>query len=84
MKSLVVMTVLLLGCARGLAQDAPAPTDLSKKSGDLSDKLNATDGVIRPDANIDPAMRKPAPAEGSMPIIPPPGAPGGAQDVEPK
>jgi hypothetical protein len=86
MKSLTLMTViLLLGCARGLAQDTPAPTtDLSRKNGDLSDKLNATDGVIRPENDIDPGMRKPAPAEGSTPVIPPPGSPGGPKGVEPK
>jgi soluble lytic murein transglycosylase-like protein len=86
MKSLVLLTVIiLLGCARGLAQDMPAPTtDLSKRNGDLSDMLNASDGVIRPESNIDPAMRKPAPAQGSTPIIPPPGSPGGPPGVEPK
>ena len=81
MKTLTV--ILLLGCAHGLAQDAPN-TDLSKKSGDLSDKLNSTNGVIRPESNIDPGMRKPAPVEGSTPIILPPGSPGGPQGVEPK
>ena len=44
MKTFVLLTViLLLGCAHGLAQDAPN-TDLSKKSGDLSDKLNSIPG----------------------------------------
>jgi hypothetical protein len=94
MKTFVLTSsIILLCCGPVLAQDAPAPaanpegvpnTDLSKRHGDLSDKLNATDGVIRPESNIDPGMRKPAPAEGSTPVIPPPGSPGGPQGVEPK
>jgi hypothetical protein len=63
--------------------DAPN-TDLSKQSGPLSDKLNRSDGVIHPDAAVDPAMQKPAPATGAMPVIPPPGSPGGPTDVQPK
>jgi hypothetical protein len=59
-------------------------TDLSKKSGPLSDKLNKSDGVIHPDAAVDPKMQKPAPATGVMPIIPAPGSPGGPTDVQPK
>ena len=94
MKSILLLPVIILvGCVPALAQDAPAPvanpegvpnTDISKRHGDLSDKLNATDGVIRPEGNVDPAIRKPAPAVGSTPVIPPPGSPGGQRGVEPK
>lgn len=59
-------------------------TSLSKQKGDLSDKLNKSNGVIRPEGGVDPAMQKPAPATGPMPVIPPPGSPGGAKDVQPK
>jgi hypothetical protein len=69
--------------AQNAAPEVP-PTDLSRKNGDLSDKLNSTKGVIRPEGNIDPGMSKPAPAEDSTPVIPPPGAPGGPQGVVPK
>lgn len=55
-------------------------TDLSKQSGNLSDKLNKTNGVIHPDGGVDPKMQKPAPATGAMSVIPPPGDPG----VQPK
>jgi hypothetical protein len=55
--------------------DAPK-TDLSKKNGELSDKLNKSNGVIHPEGAVDPNMQKPAPATGSMPVIPPPDSPG--------
>jgi hypothetical protein len=93
MKSIVLLPfIILLGCVPAMSQNAPAPanpegvppTDLSRENGDLSDKLNSTNGVIRPEGDIDPGMRKPAPAEGTTPVIPPPGAPGGPQGVEPK
>ncbi len=83
----------LLACASSLAQTARQPeakpnaiphTDMEKKKGDLSDKLNSTNGVIHPDKNVDPGIRRPAPATGATPVIPPPGSPGGAQNVEPK
>jgi hypothetical protein len=61
--------------------DAPN-TDLSKQSGSLSDKLNRSDGVIHPDRAVDPAMQKSAPAAGAMPVIPPPGSPGGPTGVQ--
>jgi hypothetical protein len=59
---------------------APAPdapnTDLSKKSGELSDKLSKSNGVIHPEGGLDPKMQKPAPATGAIQVIPPPDAPG--------
>lgn len=67
------------------APHAPAPpTDISKKPGNLSDKLNRNNGVIHPEGDIDPAMRKPAPPTGATPVIPPPGAPGGDTTIQPK
>jgi hypothetical protein len=59
-------------------------TDLSKQSGSLSDKLNKTNGVIRPEGAVDPKMQKAAPETGSTRVIPPPGSPGGPTDVQPK
>ena len=49
----------------------------------LSDKLARTDGVICP-PNVDPGIRAPTPDVGTMPIIPPPGSPGGDPSVRPK
>ena len=50
----------------------------------LGDKLAKSDGVLCPPANVDPAMRAPAPETGNMPVIPPPGSPGGDPNVRPK
>ena len=50
----------------------------------LSDKLHRQGGVIRPPGGIDPAMTQDPPAQGKMPVIRPPGTPGGEQDVQPK
>ncbi len=53
-------------------------------SGNLSDKLARTDGVLCP-PNVDPAIKAPPPQTGGrMPVIPPPGAPGGDPSVQPK
>jgi hypothetical protein len=50
----------------------------------LSDRLAQSDGVMCPPSGIDPQMHKDAPAEGRTPVIPPPGSPGGDQNVRPK
>ena len=54
--------------------------------GSLSHELSRSGGVIHPPANPDPGLTKPAPDLGphSMPVIPPPGTPGGNPDVKPK
>jgi hypothetical protein len=53
---------------------------------DPSDKLARTEGVICPPPELDPDIRAPAPAPNSsnMPVIPPPGSPGGDPAVRPK
>ena len=55
-------------------------------AGFLSDKLDRSNGVIAPPSNIDPAIRQPTPPDNGslMPVIPPPGTPGGRTDVKPK
>jgi hypothetical protein len=51
----------------------------------LSDKLSRSDGVICPPAGLDPDIRAPAPnGSSNMPVIPPPGSPGGDPAVRPK
>jgi hypothetical protein len=52
----------------------------------LSDKLNRSDGVIKPPAGVDPEIHAPVPQGQTrrMPVIPPPGSPGGNPDVDPK
>jgi hypothetical protein len=52
----------------------------------LSEKLQQSDGVIRPPANASPDITVPAPVPepGTTPVIRPPGSPGGNQQVDPK
>ena len=63
----------------------PSGTGAVGSGGSLSEKLEATDGVIKP-RNIDPEITAPAPVPnpGTTPVIPPPGSPGGDQSVVPK
>jgi len=67
--------------------DAAGSGTSSQPGGSLSDKLSRSGGVIQPPADPDPGMHQPTPNPGaqSMPVIPPPGTPGGnAPDVKPK
>jgi hypothetical protein len=50
----------------------------------LSDKLAQSGGVICPPAHADSDIRQPTPPGGTMPVIPPPGSPGGDPSVQPK
>jgi hypothetical protein len=51
----------------------------------LSDRLSRDQGTLRPPA-MDPGIHAPLPprSDGTMPVIPPPGSPGGDQKVVPK
>ena len=72
------------GCAphERLQTDGKAPD--SKAGEPLSDKLARTDGVICP-PNVDPEIKAPTPEHGNkMPVIPPPGSPGGDPSIQPK
>jgi hypothetical protein len=54
-------------------------------SGTSSSDLGRSGGVINPPGEIDPAMkRSPPPSGARMPVIPPPGTPGGDQAIKPK
>lgn len=65
----------------GQASDLGAP----RSSGtNLSERLARTDGVICPPAHVDPEIRQPVPPGGAMPVIPPPGSPGGDPSMRPK
>jgi hypothetical protein len=59
-----------------------APT--SGEAPPLSDRLARTDGVICPPKGIDPEIVAPTPDVGRMPVIRPPGSPGGDPTVRPK
>ena len=63
--------------------DTPAPNATTGSGTNLSDKLAQSDGVLCP-PNVDPGIKAPTPEVGKMPIIPPPGSPGGDPSVRPK
>jgi hypothetical protein len=73
---------------------AHAPATVGKGGGldvqrpdkqNLSEQLADSNGVICPPQHIDPEMDKAAPQHGGrMPVIPPPGSPGGNPQVKPK
>jgi hypothetical protein len=52
----------------------------------LSDRLAEQQGVLHPPRTVDPGMQvtPPTHTKGTMPVIPPPGSPGGDQRVVPK
>jgi hypothetical protein len=56
------------------------------KGRSLSDRLNTSDGVLRPKGDPDPGIRAkaPEPNPNSTPVIKPPGSPGGDQSIKPK
>jgi len=61
------------------------PSTNADGSGNLSDRLNRSGGVIKPPENVDPGLQKKPPDDSDkMPVIPPPGTPGGNPDVKPK
>jgi hypothetical protein len=70
----------------GAAPPTPEEGISGSSGGSLSHQLNRSGGVIHPPANLDPGLTKPAPELGphSMPVIPPPGTPGGNPDIKPK
>jgi hypothetical protein len=66
----------------------PQESTPGKDSGSnpLSEQLSRSGGVIKPPANVDRQIQAPTPNPGpkSMPVVPPPGSPGGNPDVKPK
>jgi hypothetical protein len=66
---------------QGEQQNQPVEPPASGSSSDLS----RSGGVIKPPADVDPEMRQAPPSSGDrMPVIPPPGTPGGNPSVKPK
>lgn len=62
------------------------PSETGSTGGTLSDKLQQSEGVIRPPQTATPDIRVPAPVPepGTTPVIPPPGSPGGDPQIQPK
>ncbi len=67
----------------GTDQKACSDATDSTPGQSLSNRLGQSNGVICP-PNVDPGMKAPTPDTGKMPVIPPPGSPGGNPNVEPK
>jgi hypothetical protein len=74
------------GCAptQTTPQGNIAPQGTTTGQAPLADKLAKSDGVLCPPTGVDPQMRAPAPDAGNMPVIPPPGSPGGDPTIRPK
>ena len=71
-------------CAPGAGQNAPT-VGSGQSNSNLSDKLAQSGGVICPPSSRDSEMAVPPRNDsGRMPVIPPPGTPGGDQSVQPK
>jgi len=64
----------------------PKDPESTGSTGSLSDRLEESEGVIRPPPTGAPDITVPAPVPdpGTTPVIPPPGSPGGNQQLEPK
>jgi hypothetical protein len=64
----------------------PEEPDTTGSTGNLSDKLSRSEGVIKPRADVDPEIEVPAPVPnpGTTPVIPPPDSPGGDERIRPK
>jgi len=69
-------------CPPGTSAKAPRLNDNDSK-GTLSDKLASSKGIICPPA-VDSGMQQKPPEGGAMKVIPPPGTPGGDQQVQPR
>ncbi|MBA2127628.1 hypothetical protein DLM45_15555 [Hyphomicrobium methylovorum] len=97
--TLAAIGALLPLAAQSWAQaPAPAPSETApaaepnadqgdlQKDEPLTKKFDKNDGVLKPPSGVDPEIHKPTP-EGTgdkMPVIIPPGEPGGDQSIKPK
>ena len=86
-RSAIALALTVAGVSLAYAQAPSADQKPCAEPGDssksLSDKLDQGGGVICP-PNVDPDMKTPAPDTGKMPVIPPPGSPGGDPKIQPK
>jgi hypothetical protein len=92
--TLAAASMLAASAAPSIAQSTPPasepkpqtdPSPQMAPGANLSERLERSDGVIRPPADVDPEFHKTAPDTNTgMPVIPPPGSPGGRQDLDPK
>jgi len=93
-----LLACMTLPCAVGAQNLQPAPpqqthpqlapadrTPGTPRNTPLSDRLSQQQGTLKPPV-VDPNIQAPVPphAQGTMPVIPPPGTPGGDPTVVPK
>ena len=85
---LLATALLGLVTAAGAAEDQrsqPGSPSAVPESGSSSSELSRSGGVITPPAEVDPRMKQtPPPSGDNMPVVPPPGTPGGNPSVKPK
>jgi hypothetical protein len=70
-----------------IAPQSPHSTGTTSETApSLSERLERSEGVIKPPSNVDPGIttRAPVPDPGTTPVIRPPGSPGGDQTLQPK
>ena len=69
-----------------IVPEDPAPGRSGSSQEPLGKKLDRTEGVIHPPPGVDPGLTIPPPAQaqGTMPVLPPPGTPGGEPGPRPK
>jgi hypothetical protein len=91
--ALVLAGAMIAFSPLSVAQQAPAPgaaptpqTPQTEPGDEPSEKLDKHEGVLKPPPGVDPKIHKTPPATTGdrMPIIVPPGEPGGDQSVQPK
>jgi hypothetical protein len=63
---------------------SPGQSQSPGRSADFREQLSQSNGVICPPAGVDPKMATPPRAGDAMPVIPPPGTPGGDPNTVPK
>jgi hypothetical protein len=68
-----------------IAPRSATGTQSAQGSDNMSDRLSRQQGTLHP-PTVDPGISAPMPShsQGSMPVIPPPGTPGGNPSVVPK
>jgi hypothetical protein len=81
---LIAAALVGFGASAIAAEQSNQPTE-PPASGSTSSELSRSGGVIKPPADVDPQMKQTPPPSGDrMPVIPPPGTPGGNPSVKPK
>ena len=89
-----ILLLVLPGLAAAQSEPVQPPADPAPAgdrievpgSGSLSERLEATEGVIEPPAPMvdEGIVQEPPPTGSRMPVIPPPGTPGGDETIRPQ